>query len=142
MGTGMVGTLRYMAPENALMRNYNQKVDVYSWALIFWSCLTLEKPYDKMTRNTYLNNVCRLGHRPLLQDNWYYSICCLIEKSWAQESCDRITMAEVCEYLQQIKDEIDINSESESTSLEFYHNRFNTHATEFLRCNAVVPFAA
>merc|ERR1712048_423933 len=54
--TGMVGTLRYMAPENALMRNYNQKVDVYSWALIFWSCLTLEKPYEKMTRNTYLNN--------------------------------------------------------------------------------------
>lgn len=140
--TGMVGTLRYMAPENALKQNYNQKVDTYSWALIFWSCLTLEKPYDKMTRNMYLSEVCRQGRRPALQDDWDFSICSLLEKSWAQDSCDRLSMVEVCQYLKEMEDEL-LQSEQPESSLEpHHHNHFYNQETKFLRCNTIAPFAA
>lgn len=42
--SGEIGTVRYMAPEVALCKEYNAKVDVYSWAVLYWQCLTLEKP--------------------------------------------------------------------------------------------------
>jgi len=138
--TGMVGTLRYMAPENALKKNYNQKVDTYSWALIFWSCLTLEKPYEKMTRNMYLSEVCRLGQRPALQDEWHYSICSLIEISWAQEPCNRISMVEVCQHLKEIEDEL--QAEPESSLEPHHHNHYYSQESKFLRCNTIAPFAA
>ena len=42
----MTGTLRYMAPEVALGRPYNTKCDVYSYSLVLWQMLTLQRrPY-------------------------------------------------------------------------------------------------
>lgn len=104
--SGMIGTLRYMAPEVALSKRYNQKVDTYSWAHIFWSCLTLRKPYESMTRNVYLLNVCKNGQRPAFESGWPDSIGKLLERSWAHDPCERITMIEACAYLERIENEL------------------------------------
>ncbi len=44
--TGETGSPRYMAPEIANRRPYNQKADVYSFALLFWQICELKVPYD------------------------------------------------------------------------------------------------
>jgi len=37
-----------MAPEVFKSSNYDEKCDVYSWAIILWQVLTREKPFDEM----------------------------------------------------------------------------------------------
>jgi len=92
--SGKVGTLRYMAPEVILFCNYNQKVDTYSWAMLYWQCLTLTKPYEGMDENTHLTNVCRLAKRPPMKKEWPESIRYLLKKSWEHDPHNRLTMLE------------------------------------------------
>lgn len=93
--SGKVGTLRYMAPEVILSCKYNQKVDTYSWAMLYWQCLTLTKPYAVMDQNTHLKNVCKLGERPPMKNTWPESIRYLLKKSWEHDPQNRLTMLEV-----------------------------------------------
>lgn len=104
--SGKSGTVRYMAPEVALSKNYNQKVDTYSWAMIYWSCLTLEKPYGDMGRSVHTQLVCRLGRRPQLSDEWPNSIHRVLKRAWAPDMYIRATMMEVSAWLERIEKEL------------------------------------
>eukprot|EP00291_Cryptomonas_curvata_P020353 CAMPEP_0172178234 /NCGR_PEP_ID=MMETSP1050-20130122/15906_1 /TAXON_ID=233186 /ORGANISM="Cryptomonas curvata, Strain CCAP979/52" /LENGTH=149 /DNA_ID=CAMNT_0012850897 /DNA_START=318 /DNA_END=767 /DNA_ORIENTATION=- len=42
--TGLTGTLRYMAPEVMITEEYNEKVDIYSFALVVWFMCTGIRP--------------------------------------------------------------------------------------------------
>lgn len=44
--TGFCGSPRYMAPEVGLHKVYNAKCDVYSFGVLAWQILTLQKPYE------------------------------------------------------------------------------------------------
>lgn len=105
--SGKIGTVRYMAPEVALSREYNQKVDTYSWSVIFWQCLTLQKPYAEMSRATHNQLVCRVGERPALSEDLPGSIQRLLKRSWAQSMYTRLTLTEVCAYLERIEKELE-----------------------------------
>jgi len=104
--SGRIGTLRYMAPEVALLKSYNQKSDTYSWALLFWYCLSLSKPYPSTTRSQHLEQVCQYGERPAINNEWSKSIRYLLQKSWAHDAYNRFTMIEVCAYLERIQTEL------------------------------------
>jgi len=43
--TGFCGSPRYMAPEVGMKKKYNAKCDVYSFGVLAWQILTLQKPY-------------------------------------------------------------------------------------------------
>jgi serine/threonine protein kinase len=107
--SGKIGTVRYMAPEVALSREYNQKVDTYSWSVLYWQCLTLQKPYAEMSRSTHHQSVCRFGERPALSEDMPGSIQSLLKKSWAQSMDTRLTLTEVCAYLERIEKELESN---------------------------------
>jgi serine/threonine protein kinase len=62
--SGKVGTLRYMAPEVATNQAYGISADVYSWAMVSYEMLALEKPFDGWTREMHANIVCMQGRRP------------------------------------------------------------------------------
>ena len=62
--SGKVGTLRYMAPEVAMHQPYNVAADVYSWAMVCYETLSLEKPFNGWTRDMHANLVCNQGLRP------------------------------------------------------------------------------
>eukprot|EP00536_Pseudo-nitzschia_multiseries_P001554 jgi/Psemu1/181197/e_gw1.19.165.1 len=62
--SGKVGTLRYMAPEVAINQPYNTSSDVYSWAIVSYELLSLEKPFDGWTRDLHEDLVCKRGVRP------------------------------------------------------------------------------
>ena len=61
--TGNTGTLAYMAPEVALRKPYNEKVDVYSFAILLWQMLSGENPYPNMTKEAYMQQVVLGGER-------------------------------------------------------------------------------
>ena len=48
--SGETGSLRYMAPEVASSKPYNQKADVYSFGMILWELVAYEKPFNGMNR--------------------------------------------------------------------------------------------
>ncbi|CAM9557815.1 unnamed protein product, partial [Heterosigma akashiwo] len=43
--TGKTGTMRWMSPEVFKCEHYNEKTDVYSFALLAWNLLSLKTPY-------------------------------------------------------------------------------------------------
>jgi len=105
--SGRIGTARYMAPEVLLEQRYNQKVDTYSWSVLFWFCLTLELPYGTMSRSDHATLVCEHGQRPELhEESWPESICGLLENSWAQSVRCRFSMTEVNGCLEDIQQEL------------------------------------
>ncbi len=106
--SGKVGTTRFMAPEVALSKEYNQKVDTYSWSMLYWNCITLEKPYAEMDRFTHASLVCVHGLRPTLNRTMPECVKDLLRKSWAQCMSTRLTMAEVCKHLEGIEKELNI----------------------------------
>ncbi len=61
--TGNTGTISYMAPEVALSKPYNEKVDVYSFAIILWQLLSGEKLYPDLTREAHMQQVVLGGER-------------------------------------------------------------------------------
>jgi serine/threonine protein kinase len=62
--SGKVGTLRYMAPEVASHQPYGVPADVYSWSMVSYEMLALEKPYEGWTRDMHAKLVCVQGRRP------------------------------------------------------------------------------
>lgn len=62
--SGKVGTLRYMANEVALNLPYNIAADVFSFAMVSYELLSLQKPYDGWTRDMHTSLVCERGLRP------------------------------------------------------------------------------
>jgi serine/threonine protein kinase len=62
--SGKVGTIRYMAPEVVMHQPYNIHADVYSWSMVAYEMLTLEKPYNGWTPEMHADYVCRRGMRP------------------------------------------------------------------------------
>ena len=47
--TAAVGSPRYMAPEVALGQPYNELCDVYSFSLLLWELLALQKPFQHLS---------------------------------------------------------------------------------------------
>ena len=52
--TGEVGSFRYMAPELVKHEPYNTGVDIYSWAILSWEMLAIDKPYTGINESTFM----------------------------------------------------------------------------------------
>ena len=55
--TGYTGTRAYMAPEVALRLQYNEKVDIYSFGILFWQILSGEVPFQNMSKEEHMKKV-------------------------------------------------------------------------------------
>ena len=108
--SGKVGTLRYMAVEVACHHAYNVSADVYSWAMVSYEVLRLQKPFAGWTRDMHSNLVCGRGVRPELvsRDNLFSlspSLRSLLEAAWCQHAHRRPCMLTVCHKMQQLEQE-------------------------------------
>ncbi|KAL3912828.1 MAG: hypothetical protein SGILL_006733 [Bacillariaceae sp.] len=99
-----VGTRRYMAPEMIMSRGYNQKVDSYSWAMVFFEMLCLEKPYSSYNRETHKILVCENRDRPCPTAEVPHAAHKLLEAAWTQDSGDRLSMVEIHSELEAMMD--------------------------------------
>ena len=94
--TGKVGTKMVMAPEVYERKQYNTKSDVYSFALLLWQMLSLERPFARHTKRMYRTRVVKKGERPPIDSSWPMEIQILLRRAWSRDPVKRPTMDLVC----------------------------------------------
>jgi len=80
--TGNTGSLRYMAPEVALRRPYNEKVDVYSYGIVVWQMARDQVPYKHLNKADFMTKVALQGERPKPDKSWPSAFTNLLESCW------------------------------------------------------------
>mmetsp|Transcript_16212 Transcript_16212/g.22140 ORF Transcript_16212/g.22140 Transcript_16212/m.22140 type:complete len:333 (+) Transcript_16212:232-1230(+) len=100
--TGYTGSLRYMAPEVALRKAYNEKVDVHSFGIILWEMLTGKLPFNGMRRKEYMSQVVGLGCRPKLPSNLPEELASLLQACWNADLLKRPSCKEIVASLSSI----------------------------------------
>lgn len=95
--SGKVGTLRYMAIEVAQHKPYNVSADVYSWSMVCYEMMTLQKPFGGWTRDMHASLVCTRGVRPEIPRDIAADLKSLLDSGWSQRPNDRPTMSKVLE---------------------------------------------
>lgn len=80
--TGNTGSLRYMAPEVARKLPYDQRVDAYSFGLLFWQMCKLQLPFNGYTVEMHADLVVHKGDRPEVDNMWPVAWRYLMELCW------------------------------------------------------------
>jgi serine/threonine protein kinase len=83
------GSLRYMAPEVALGKPYNEKVDIFSFAVLLWQMLALETPFENYNVSKHSDLVVHGNQRPPIDEKWPESLKKLFAESWSPNISDR-----------------------------------------------------
>jgi serine/threonine protein kinase len=92
--TGPTGSLRYMAPEVALGRMYDESCDVYSFAVVAWQMLSRLTPYFGLGGEAgHRERVVAGGERPALVETWPAPLKQLLARGWAADAGKRPKMA-------------------------------------------------
>jgi len=82
----MIGTPRYMAPEVALGRNYNETCDIYSLGILLWEFITLKRPYtnqecmEDLKKNVWITNGRQI--RPPIPKKLSSNLKELLNRAW------------------------------------------------------------
>lgn len=90
----MTGSLRFMAPEVALAKPYNETCDIHSFSILLWTMLALEKPFKDLTREQveFVEKVFIGGCRPPVPGNWPEQLRQLLPRGWHVDSKKRPDM--------------------------------------------------
>ena len=97
--TGDTGSTRYMAPEVGLSKPYNEKVDVYSFGILFYQIMALETPFQGLTVRSFPKMVFEKGARPVPDPKWPSQITDLMKKCWSANISERPSMEDVSSIL-------------------------------------------
>jgi len=93
--TGETGSLRYMAPEVASNKPYGHSADMYSFAIMLWEMLQMEKPFASFSKNMHSELVVIKGARPKINPAWGPSLNGFLKSCWHQDPTKRPTAAKV-----------------------------------------------
>lgn len=105
MLTGNTGSLRYMAPEVAKGEPYDQRVDTYSFGILFWQICSLQTPYAGMSTKIHAEKVVEQGQRPHPDKSWPCSWVDIMERAWDPDMNNRLDFDEITVFLdQQVED--------------------------------------
>lgn len=100
--TAETGTYRWMAPEIINHQPYDNKADVYSFALVLWELMTSKIPYTTMSPLQAAVGV-RQGLRPEIPENAHSRLVKLMQRCWDAIPSDRPTFAEIIPELEDIQ---------------------------------------
>jgi serine/threonine protein kinase len=88
--TGKTGTMRYMAPEVVKSEPfYDEKVDIYSMAMIFWYILHGVRPFEGVQPNLVAELTSCRGIRPSLEGLYWPEMANMISRMWSDKPSDR-----------------------------------------------------
>ena len=93
--SGATGSRRYMAPEVALSQPYHLSADVYSFAILLWEVLSLDKAFGKMSTEQHRAYVVEGDRRPKLSLQWSALLQQLLAACWNPEPHLRPTMKQI-----------------------------------------------
>ena len=111
--TADTGSLRYMAPEVALGKTYNDTCDTFSFAILCWQMFSLETPYEGFNVKMFERSVIKGGARPKIDEKWNDTIKTFLRDSFV-DNPKRPSMAEACELL---RNEINNLTDEEITDI-------------------------
>ena len=75
---------------------YNESVDVYSFAILFWEMIALESPFKMYTMKSLRERVWnKLHKRPPVDKSWPVSIQLLLKRAWNQNIEERHSMKNI-----------------------------------------------
>jgi serine/threonine protein kinase len=105
MLTGNTGSLRYMAPEVAKGEPYDQRVDTYSFGILFWQICSLQTPYAGMSTKIHAERVVQQGQRPNPDKSWPGTWVDIMTRAWDSDMNNRLDFDEITVFLdQQVED--------------------------------------
>ena len=105
--SGKVGTFRFMAPEIADAKPYNELADTYSYVHLLYQILSLQKPYPSLSKEEHRERVIEGGERPPIDSQWPRKIQELLIKGWSAKISDRPSMSEVVAILKDVIADLD-----------------------------------
>lgn len=88
--SGGTGSRRFMAPEVSIGEPYNLSADIYSFAILFWELVALEKAFGKLSQEEHKKTVIHGNDRPPLRREWRQPICAILESCWKRNPRERI----------------------------------------------------
>lgn len=91
--SGNTGSRRYMAPEVALDQPYDLSADVYGFGLLVWQTLSLQVPFNGMTKQVHHERVVQGGERPPMYDIWGVPLKLMMMRCWEYEAAFRPDIA-------------------------------------------------
>ncbi|XP_057795485.1 serine/threonine-protein kinase STY8-like [Salvia miltiorrhiza] len=103
--TAETGTYRWMAPEVINHQPYDQKADVFSFAIVLWELVTAKVPYDNMTPLQAALGV-RQGLRPELPINAHPKVLSLMQRCWEAIPSERPSFSEIRIELGELQQEV------------------------------------
>lgn len=124
--SGCTGSYRYMAPEVALNKAYNEKVDLYSFGLILYETLTGITPFQDNNKEEFYIKVVRGNERPsFYHDEFGISITCVSDSKFATV-CDRekqqgFYLNKLKQFIESCWDPVYTNRPSAKEAFEMFH---------------------
>ena len=104
--TGGTGSYRYMAPEVYKHEDYDEKVDVYSYANIVYWIMSLVRPFDHIQDSVTAVTLAAIdGARPPLAHVKNKPMAELVSKCWQQNAKERPSFEVILERVQAIEKE-------------------------------------
>lgn len=73
---------------------YNQRCDVYSFSLLLWEILVLQRPYDNFpSQEVFMKKVFQQHARPTIPKKWSRSLRELVAAGWEADQDCRLDMS-------------------------------------------------
>jgi serine/threonine protein kinase len=91
------GFIPYMAPELLDAQTYDEKIDVYSYAMILYELLTGQKPFGSVKMVFQLQAKVGKGQRPEFPTSVNQNYRTLISRCWVARPDDRPSFREILE---------------------------------------------
>jgi serine/threonine protein kinase len=92
-----------MAPEVIKHAKYDERIDVFSFAIILWELLTSRLPYADMSSLAAAAGVVERGLRPPVPPDAPPAVADLMQRCWAAEATVRPPFTRICEELVAIR---------------------------------------
>uniref|UniRef100_A0A0D9XX50 non-specific serine/threonine protein kinase n=2 Tax=Leersia perrieri TaxID=77586 RepID=A0A0D9XX50_9ORYZ len=99
--TAETGTYRWMAPEVINHQPYDNKADVFSFAIVLWELITSKIPYNTMTPLQAAVGV-RQGLRPGLPENAHPQLLDLMQRCWEAIPSNRPAFSDILAELEDL----------------------------------------
>lgn len=97
-----VGTAHWAAPELLLGQAYNERVDIYSFGVVWWECVTRKKPFASMSPMRVITAVTIEHLRLPVPADVPAPLASLIKRMWNTTPSKRPTATEVLKQLSEI----------------------------------------
>ena len=98
---GVAGSWRYMSPECTLGDGCVFGSDVFSYSMLLWEVLTLEKPFDNMSGiEEHRQKVALKGARPTSANIPTQGLKDLLKECWQVDPDDRPSFSDICKILE------------------------------------------